>query len=34
MSEQLYVCEMCGENMSIEDHDYCDMCSECLEELQ
>jgi|TARA_R110000822_G_scaffold32351_3_gene92899 DNA-directed RNA polymerase alpha subunit len=28
------ICEMCGENMSIEDHDYCDMCSECLEELQ
>jgi len=25
-------CEMCAEEMSQEDHDYCDICPKCLEE--
>jgi len=24
-------CEMCGAGMSEEDHDFSDLCSECLE---
>jgi len=26
------ICEMCAEEMSQEDHDYCDICPKCLEE--
>jgi hypothetical protein len=25
-------CEMCGEVMTTCDHNYCDICPECLEE--
>jgi len=26
------VCEMCGKFMKQEDHDYCDICNDCLDE--
>ena len=26
------LCEMCNEEMSQEDYDYCDICPKCLEE--
>ena len=26
----LYMCEMCAEDMSKEDHDFCDICPKCL----
>ena len=26
------ICEMCAEEMSQEDYDYCDICPKCLEE--
>ena len=25
-------CEMCNEDMSQEDYDYCDICPKCLED--
>jgi Zn finger protein HypA/HybF involved in hydrogenase expression len=25
-------CEMCGRPMSEDDHDFCDICPNCLEE--
>ena len=26
------VCEMCGDQMSQGDHDFCDICPDCLED--
>jgi rRNA maturation endonuclease Nob1 len=26
-------CEMCGQLMTQEDHDYCDICGDCLEDM-
>lgn len=26
------LCEMCNEDMSQEDYDYCDICPKCLED--
>jgi len=28
-----YKCEICEEPMSIDDHEFSDICSECLEQL-
>jgi hypothetical protein len=28
----LYMCEICAEDMSKKDHDFCDICPKCLEE--
>ena len=28
----MYVCELCAEEMTEEDHDFCDICPKCLEE--
>jgi Zn finger protein HypA/HybF involved in hydrogenase expression len=30
--EMTFTCEICTEEMSEEDHDYCDICPKCLEE--
>lgn len=27
------VCETCGDQMSKDDHDFCDICPDCLEDL-
>ena len=26
-----YTCEMCSKSMTEKDHDYCDICGDCLE---
>lgn len=32
LKENQYYCEMCGRPMSEDDHDFCDICPNCLEE--
>ena len=33
MNEE-YKCEFCDKNMTEEDHDFCDICGECREDLE
>jgi rRNA maturation endonuclease Nob1 len=30
-TESILKCEICGINMSDEEHNYCDICGDCLE---
>jgi len=30
----LYICEVCSTSMTEEDHNFCDICDECREDIE
>ena len=32
MDENVYKCEFCGNEMTQEEHDFCDICPDCRDE--